>query len=121
MTYPKGLPDPTVAYPEFLVGLMALGDDASNLTHYRQAAGAKNMKLHIICVAQHIAEALVDEIVDVKLIKADGDERVNSYHPTEGAREFWQNGKEQGLTPEDILKGWKAMQSITKESTAASE
>lgn len=113
MSFPKNLPDPTSDYADFIIGLMQL-DEPSNLVHYRLAAG-KNSRLWIICVAQHIAEALNDEIVDVKLIKTDGDERINSYHPVGGAREFWQNGAEQGLKPDEIIKGWKAMQSITKE------
>lgn len=116
MAIPDNLPDPTVEYADFLIGLMALEED-SNLVQYRNKAG-KNARLWVIRIAQHIAEALQDEIVEVSLITTPDDERVNGYHPMPGAREFWKNGLEEGLKPQEIIDGWKALMSMTKEGSS---
>ncbi len=118
MSIPENLPDPSLDYHEFLVGLMAL-KEVSNLVHYRD--NAKNKKLTVIDVAMKMAQALQDEIVEVSLITTSDDERVNGYHPTDGAKQFWANGVEQGLSPKEIVDGWKAMMSIMKETTSTSE
>lgn len=119
MSYPKGLPNPTGEYRDFLVGIMVL-PEATNLLHYRTAGGSDH-KLWTTCVAQHIAEALQDDLMVVNLISSPDGERINDYAPTDEARVFWKNGAEQNMTPEEILQGWRALMSITKETDGGAE
>jgi hypothetical protein len=38
---------------------------------------------------------------------------VNHFIFTDEAREFWKMGREQGMTNQEVLDGWIALQSIT--------
>lgn len=105
------LPDPTKPYAEFMYGLL-LHSKVTHLGDYEKAAG-KDRRLWVQDMAQHMSEALTDEIVKVA-ITMKNNEKVHGYEPQPEAIAFWKNGVEAGRSAEEILSGWKAMMSLVK-------
>lgn len=114
------LPDPTGEYVDFIIGLMKINGGTAMLD-YRIAAPAKQTRLWVVCVAQHIADARLDGLIDITLVTTDQNERINEYFPKDEARIFWKNGIEEGMEPRQILDGWRAMRSITDDTQSSAE
>lgn len=112
-TIPKNMPAPNVPHHDWLAG-MALMDEPINMRQQRDAGG-KDVRLFLVEGARRVTAALRDQIIDVVLTNID-DERVNCYQMNERAKQWWANGKEQGMTNEEILNGWQAMISLENDS-----
>lgn len=110
---PEHIPAPNVDHAEW-VAKMAKLPDSLNLRDYR-AAGGKDARLYLIEGARRISMGMQDKLLKVQMNNIQ-DERVNCYSLTDEAKAFWQNGAEQNMSPQEILDGWKAMQSIIEES-----
>lgn len=113
MSFPSDLPNPEQEYPDFLVGLMNC-TSITNLAHYREAAG-KRHRVWLAFTGQHMHDALQDEVVEFGYSEDGSGNRLNSFHPTAGAKDFWKNAKEEGYTPTQALEGWRALRSIMKD------
>lgn len=115
MSVPANLPSPELDYGQFIMGCMKM-TEPFHLNHWRMSAGNKS-RLWLILSGQHIHDALKDEIIKMIPKNDDNAVRTTFYEPSEGAREFWENGIAQNMTAEQIIEGWRALISITKEAT----
>lgn len=113
MTTTTNIPAPNMDHSEW-VAQMAKLPGSLNLRDYK-AAGGKDARLFLIEGARRISTAMQDKVLKVEMNNID-DERVNCYSLTDEAKTYWKNGEEQNLSPQEILDGWKAMQSIMEET-----
>ena len=114
---PEKLPDPTKEYPAFVWELMEMGEQV-NMHQFKSFAKAHkhNYHLWVICVSEHVSQARVDNLVEVGLTQTpETGDQVNWYRPTEAAKQFFANAREDKRTPEETLRGWAALQSIMYE------
>ncbi len=111
-TAPKNLPVPTLSRADWAAAVSEMTEPFS-LRHIRDM-DAKKFRLHLIEAGRQITFGLKERIIEAHLL-SDSGERVNHYIVTDQARTYWQNGREQGLSNEKILDGWRAMQSILED------
>lgn len=106
----KILPAPDVEACEW-VAEMSVRPDGISLRDYREFSGDKK-RLWMTEGARQIVRAMKHHFMKSDLITVNG-EPVNHFIFTDEAREFWKMGREQGLTNQEMLDGWIALQSIT--------
>lgn len=107
---PENLPDPNVELADWLAALSSR-DDYLNLRHYRIKGEKAKKRLWVVEASRRFSASVRAKVLKVEQI-AEDDERVNCYMMNDEARLFWQNGREQGMAPQQILDGWMAIQSL---------
>lgn len=113
MTTKNNVPAPNVDHADWLAEVAKI-DGSFNLRDYK-SAGGKDARLYLIEGARRISTGMQDKCLKVEMLSID-DERVNCYCLNDEAKQFWQNGFEQNMSNQQILDGWKAMQSIIEEA-----
>ena len=106
----KILPAPDVDACDW-VAEMSVYLEGISLRDYREFSGDKK-RLWMTEGARQIVRAIKHRFMKSDLITVNG-EPVNHFIFTDEAREFWKMGREQGLTNQEVLDGWIALQSIT--------
>lgn len=112
----KPLPNPRMAYADFIKAVLERGTPTSLGDFQNEAGKGESKNLWVVNVAQHMQEAIQDDIVEIAVVRNAKDAKVHGYVCKPEAVSFWENGAEQGMTPEQILQGWKAMMSLGKET-----
>lgn len=80
-----------------------------NMRAYRNSK--TDQKITLVEATKRITSALRSKLLVVELVTIGG-EKVNCYEMSEDAKVYWQNGREQNLSPKEIADGWDAMQSM---------
>lgn len=108
----SNIPDTTMPDDKWLDAMCNPGM-AVNMRSIRDAAGS-NKRLWLLEGSLRVSSALRMGILEATLTDMNG-EKVNVYTPKPEAIDFWRNGREQSLSPQEILDGWKAMQSLLED------
>lgn len=109
---PENLPAPNVPHADW-VAAMSTMEVGINLKHFRDGGGS-NKRLYLVEGSRRITEGLAAKLLRVEMTDIES-ERINCYWMTDEAKQFWQNGREQNLTNQEILDGWMAMQSLVED------
>lgn len=108
--------DVCVPYVDWLMDMHNLPNGIS-VRDYQSTTSDNRARLMIVEATRFISFGVRSRILRCEQITED-EERVNHYMFTADAKTFWTNGIEAGNTPQEILDGWEAFQSVLKETTA---
>lgn len=116
---PSGIPNPKVDHAAWLVAMHKYGKPVS-LVDYQQGGTNPSTVLDMMESSRRITMGCRDEVLMAQAMEVAG-LQVNHYSFRPEAKTFWDNGTEEGLSPQDILDSWRAMQSIADEVTGKDE
>lgn len=108
----KVIPKPNVEHCDWL-NEMSVIPNKINLRDYRDHSGP-DARIWLMEGANRITEAMKTGILSAEL-ETINDQKVNCFGMTPDAKRWWKNGKKQGMSPQEVLDGWVAMQTMSDE------
>ena len=111
---PADLPKPNVDHADWVAAMVKLGERWINLHDYQLATNSATARLIMTECSRRITAGMQEGVLEASMRDLK-DRRVNNYRACAAARAFWANGFEEGLTPREILDGWRAINSIAED------